>query len=138
MSVNQRKTAKTKLVISTTTVVATTSSRDGKDTFRISRRVSARKSLIFLNQLFMSPSSPRRLESGEIGRPGGIQTPNPRFWRPMLYQFELLACFYRLFLPLCFPACCDLVTHLSLKSQVHDLRRPRTSRAVRPPTSPIG
>src|SRR5688572_10989396 len=26
------------------------------------------------------------------GRPGGIRTPNPRFWRPMLYQFELLAC----------------------------------------------
>ena len=26
------------------------------------------------------------------GRPGGIRTPNQRFWRPPLYQFELLAC----------------------------------------------
>ncbi len=28
----------------------------------------------------------------ECGRPGGIRTPNPRIWSPMLYQFELLAC----------------------------------------------
>jgi hypothetical protein len=27
-----------------------------------------------------------------IGRPGGTRTPNIRFWRPALYQFELLAC----------------------------------------------
>src|SRR5580700_3318204 len=113
MSVNQRKTAKTKLVISTTTVVATTSSREGKETFRISRRVSARKSLIFLNQSFMSASYPRRLESGEIGRPGGIRTPNPRFWRPMLYQFELLACSDRLLLPLVVPALLRSGNHLS-------------------------
>jgi hypothetical protein len=26
------------------------------------------------------------------GRPGGIRTPNFRFWRPALYQLELLAC----------------------------------------------
>jgi hypothetical protein len=26
------------------------------------------------------------------GRPGGTRTPNMRFWRPPLYQFELLAC----------------------------------------------
>ena len=26
-----------------------------------------------------------------IGRPGGTRTPNIRFWRPALYQFELLA-----------------------------------------------
>ena len=26
------------------------------------------------------------------GRPGGIRTPNMRFWRPPLYQLELLAC----------------------------------------------
>jgi hypothetical protein len=26
------------------------------------------------------------------GRPGGIRTPNIRFWRPALYQLELLAC----------------------------------------------
>ena len=26
------------------------------------------------------------------GRPGGIRTHNIRFWRPALYQFELLAC----------------------------------------------
>ncbi len=25
------------------------------------------------------------------GRPGGIRTPNPRIWSPVLYQFELLA-----------------------------------------------
>src|SRR5579862_203904 len=91
MSAIQRKIAKTVLVTSTTTVVATTSSRDGKDTFRISRRVSPRKSLVVLIHPFMSAACPR-LESGEIGRPGGIRTPNPRFWRPMLYQFELLAC----------------------------------------------
>src|SRR5260370_19196341 len=92
MSEIQRKTAKTKLVIRTTTVAATTSSFDGKDTFRISRRVSARKSLIFLIHPVISAPVPR-LDSGEIDRPGGIRTPNPRFWRPMLYQFELLACF---------------------------------------------
>src|SRR5438034_1267680 len=27
-----------------------------------------------------------------IGRPGGIRTPSIRFWRPALYQLELLAC----------------------------------------------
>ena len=27
----------------------------------------------------------------QFGRPGGIRTPNIRFWRPALYQFELLA-----------------------------------------------
>ncbi len=26
------------------------------------------------------------------GRPGGIRTPNPRIWSPVLYQLELLAC----------------------------------------------
>ena len=26
------------------------------------------------------------------GRPGGIRTPSIRFWRPALYQLELLAC----------------------------------------------
>jgi hypothetical protein len=25
-----------------------------------------------------------------VGRAGGIRTPNIRFWRPALYQFELL------------------------------------------------
>src|ERR1700674_2545276 len=131
MSVSQRKTAKTKLVIRTTTVVATPSALDGKETFRISRRVSARKSLMFLNQSFISASSPH-LESGEIGRPGGIRTPNPRFWRPMLYQFELLACFDRLLLPLCFPACCDLVTiqvsNISPRSAATEPAGPPTSR----------
>ncbi len=29
---------------------------------------------------------------GWYGRPGGIRTPNPRIWSPMLYQLELLAC----------------------------------------------
>src|SRR5258707_15400627 len=91
MSDTQRKTAKTKLVISTTMVVAVTSSRDGKETFRISTRVSARKSLVFLIHSFISSPVPR-VESGENGRPGGIRTPNPRVWRPMLYQFGLLAC----------------------------------------------
>src|ERR1700704_3624785 len=27
-----------------------------------------------------------------LGRPGGIRTPSIRFWRPALYQLELLAC----------------------------------------------
>jgi hypothetical protein len=27
----------------------------------------------------------------EFGRPGGIRTPNIRFWRPALYQLELRA-----------------------------------------------
>ena len=27
-----------------------------------------------------------------FGRPGGIRTPNPRIWSPVLYQLELLAC----------------------------------------------
>src|SRR5688572_8812116 len=30
------------------------------------------------------------------GRPGGTRTPNMRFWRPPLYQLELLACNYPL------------------------------------------
>ena len=31
------------------------------------------------------------LLSSQLGRPGGIRTPNPRFWRPMLCRLELLA-----------------------------------------------
>ena len=31
------------------------------------------------------------LRAEKLGRPGGIRTPNFRFWRPALYQFELLA-----------------------------------------------
>src|SRR5215475_2412688 len=30
--------------------------------------------------------------SKSAGRPGGIRTPSIRFWRPALYQLELLAC----------------------------------------------
>src|SRR5688572_10408580 len=29
---------------------------------------------------------------GRAGRPGGTRTPNMWFWRPPLYQLELLAC----------------------------------------------
>ena len=39
---------------------------------------------------FASVINQRR--SNKSGRPGGIRTPSPRIWSPMLYQLELLAC----------------------------------------------
>ena len=36
-----------------------------------------------------SRSCPLKINAG---RPGGIRTPSIRFWRPALYQLELLAC----------------------------------------------
>src|SRR4029077_1938926 len=78
-----------KLVTMTTTVVPITSGREGKLTFRISVRTSPRNSMALFHQFMTLRST--RIEK-KVGRPGGIRTPNPRFWRPMLYQFELLAC----------------------------------------------
>src|ERR1700710_1271126 len=93
-SETNRKTAKTKLVTSTTTVVPTTSSRLGKLTFRISVRTSVTNSFALVHQFIAWAPI---LDTGSIldletGRPGGTRTPNPRFWRPMLYHYELLAC----------------------------------------------
>src|SRR6266487_3988050 len=41
----------------------------------------------FHRSAIMRGTAPQR-----SGRPGGTRTPNMRFWRPPLYQFELLAC----------------------------------------------
>ena len=35
-------------------------------------------------------SAPVTMLATAFGRPGGIRTPNPRIWSPVLYQFELL------------------------------------------------
>jgi hypothetical protein len=107
-STTKRKNPKKKTVTITTRVVPVTSRRPGHDTLLSSFRVSLRKSIKLRND---SPSFPREFVIGltpqkhsrqprilrparqaEIGRPGGTRTPNMRFWRPPLYQFELLAC----------------------------------------------
>ena len=45
---------------------------------------------IVCDGLTLTGSNPRK--DRLPGRPGGIRTPNMRFWRPPLYQLELLAC----------------------------------------------
>ncbi len=75
----------------TTEVEATASLRVGQVTFRISALTSRRNSTPFR---YRDSTSIRRAPSPntkEIGRPGGIRTPNPRIWSPMLCQLELLA-----------------------------------------------
>src|ERR1700724_1115897 len=101
MSVIQRKTAKTKLVISTTMVVAVTSSRDGKDTFRISTRVSARKSLVVLIHSFMSAPVPR-VESGEW-QARRDSNPQPSVLETDALPVRATGLFYRLLLPAATP-----------------------------------
>ena len=85
----------------TTPVVATVSFRSGQVTFPSSIFTDSIKVLTFCTRF-----SPRIAnisfdashlvtpfpDKMEIGRPGGIRTPNIRFWRPALYQLELLAC----------------------------------------------
>src|SRR6185295_5726966 len=58
-SAMNRKVAKTALVMSTTIVVPTTSSRVGKLTFRISARTSDRNSFAFVHQ-FMLGATPKQ------------------------------------------------------------------------------
>src|SRR5665647_1731313 len=73
---------------STVTVEFTIAFRIGQETRRISLRTSSKYRLTRLKifrSFFWSFIA-------EFGRPGGIRTPNIRFWRPALYQLELLAC----------------------------------------------
>src|SRR5471032_2408036 len=106
-------------------VVPTISCRPGQVTLRISLEVSRQNSLVACHHslgfattavssiVFPTPLSLKyaivreALRPGNpgqpalldrIGRPGGTRTPNKRFWRPPLYQLELLA--YR-FTPIC-------------------------------------
>lgn len=50
-----------------------------------------RKEVIKTFLLNSSVISPLNSSTGD-GRAGGIRTPNPRIWSPLLYQFELLPC----------------------------------------------
>src|SRR5438093_5849383 len=45
-----------------------------------------------LKEFFHRSAIVRGTAPQRSGRPGGTRTPNMRFWRPPLYQFELLAC----------------------------------------------
>src|SRR6266511_1042257 len=82
----------------TTVVVPTSSLRDGQETlfssFRTSRMNSTpllKRSLTLSKNSFIDRQLCGAPPLQESGRPGGTRTPNMRFWRPPLYQFELLA-----------------------------------------------
>ena len=47
-----------------------------------------------LKEFFHRSAIVRGTAPQRSGRPGGTRTPNMRFWRPPLYQLELLACIY--------------------------------------------
>src|SRR6266496_1571993 len=83
----------------TTVVVPMSSLRDGQETlfssFRTSRMNSMpllMRSLLFSKNSFIDRQLCGASPLQRSGRPGGTRTPNMRFWRPPLYQFELLAC----------------------------------------------
>ena len=69
-SATPRNTAKITLVIKTTMVVPTTSSREGKETFFISDRTSPRKVFALLNQ-FIANS----LSSSAVAGQEGLEPP---------------------------------------------------------------
>src|SRR5512145_831431 len=91
----------------TTIVVPVSSAREGHETlfnsFRTARMNSMdrrNRSFTLRRKSFIAPvTRSQKLTLYEDawllvwnGRPGGTRTPNMRFWRPPLYQFELLAC----------------------------------------------
>ena len=95
VSTTQRKAAKKKIDTRTTAVVPTSSGREGQETLLSSFLTSRKKSIVRL-KIFLIFSKNRfialLMQSDSVGRPGGTRTPNMRFWRPPLYQLELLAC----------------------------------------------
>ena len=85
----------------TARAVLNVSLRVGQVTFFSSPLTSSRYSLVcsYLDCSFPCGSVASfffflviRHHSISCGRPGGIRTPSPRIWSPMLCQFELLAC----------------------------------------------
>ena len=82
------------VVTMTTPVEPTTLFLSGQLTFPNSTLTSLinclvlSKNFIFLGKI---PSLVILTAIVMIGRPGGTRTPNTRFWRPALYQLELLA-----------------------------------------------
>src|SRR5262245_5646241 len=83
----------------TTSVVPYTSRRPGHVVRFSSCQTSVRNVFTFSNHAFMRspyasiPAPKRRAaKPRRLGRPGGTRTPNPRFWRPVLWPIELLAC----------------------------------------------
>src|SRR5690242_677620 len=77
-----------KVATITTIVVPTTVFRSGHVTFLASAVTSRTKVRVFghhweIAAMLILALAPKN------GRGGGIRTPNIRFWRPALYQFEL-------------------------------------------------
>ena len=80
----------------TTMVEPINSSRVGQETLDISNLMSLKKFVTLFPIKHYLLRKPGWSEPGawQFGRPGGTRTPNTRFWRPLLYQLELLAsCF---------------------------------------------
>ena len=83
-------------------VVPVISFRDGQETFFISSRTSVKKdfkrvhrevtysaaAVVTFPPIRLTAFPPRGIALDYSGRPGGTRTPNPRFWRPMLYQLS--------------------------------------------------
>src|SRR5688500_7368383 len=95
ISTTQRNAAKKKIDTRTTAVVPISSGREGQETL-FSSFLTSRKNSIVRLKVFLIFSKNRFIDlcaqSSSVGRPGGTRTPNMRFWRPPLYQLELLAC----------------------------------------------
>src|SRR5450759_3526935 len=60
--------------------------------FAISSIRPSAPGFVHAGPLYVTCDAPTGGAGLDSGRPGGARTPNIRFWRPALYQLELLAC----------------------------------------------